>query len=85
MLSSAARYRTCHQGSQSRPCSYFRLDKTANIHVVIGKASFDAKKLYESFAALMNAINKAWSSKPEPKGLYIKRVVVNASMENSGN
>jgi len=25
----------------------FRLDKTANIHVVIGKASFDATKLYE--------------------------------------
>ena len=56
----------------------FRLDKTANIHVVIGKASFDAKKLYENFAALMNAINKARPA--GAKGLYIKRVVVNASM-----
>ncbi len=48
----------------------FRLDKTANIHVVIGKASFDAKKLYENFAALMDAINKARPA--GAKGLYIK-------------
>ncbi len=27
----------------------FRLDKTANIHVSIGKASFDEKKMYENF------------------------------------
>jgi large subunit ribosomal protein L1 len=56
----------------------FRLDKTANIHVVIGKASFDAKKLYENFAALMEAINKARPS--GAKGVYIKRIVVNATM-----
>ncbi len=56
----------------------FRLDKTANIHVVIGKASFDANKLYENFAALMDAINKARPS--GAKGLYIKRIVVNATM-----
>jgi len=56
----------------------FRLDKTANIHVIIGKASFNANQLYENFAALMNAINKARPS--GAKGLYIKRVVVNATM-----
>jgi large subunit ribosomal protein L1 len=56
----------------------FRLDKTANIHVVIGKASFDANKLYENFAALMDAINKARPA--GAKGLYIKRIVVNATM-----
>jgi len=56
----------------------FRLDKTANIHVVIGKASFDATKLYENFAALMEAINKARPS--GAKGAYIKRIVVNATM-----
>src|SRR5512136_3109089 len=56
----------------------FRLDKTANIHVVIGKASFDAQKLYENFAALMTAINKARPS--GAKGAYIKRIVVNATM-----
>src|SRR5512136_2929383 len=31
----------------------FRLDKTSNIHVSIGKASFDEQKLYENFTALM--------------------------------
>jgi large subunit ribosomal protein L1 len=56
----------------------FRLDKTANIHVVIGKASFDARKLYENFVALMEAINKARPS--GAKGAYIKRIVVNATM-----
>ena len=34
----------------------FRLDKTANIHVPIGKASFDETILFENFAALMDAI-----------------------------
>lgn len=56
----------------------FRLDKTANIHVVIGKASFDAQKLYENFAALMEAISKARPS--GAKGVYIRRIVVNATM-----
>ena len=56
----------------------FRLDKTANIHVVIGKASFDAQKLYENFAALMEAIGKARPS--GAKGAYIKRIVVNSTM-----
>ena len=56
----------------------FRLDKSSNIHVVIGKASFDAKKLYENFAALMSAIGKARPS--GAKGSYIKRIVVNATM-----
>jgi large subunit ribosomal protein L1 len=56
----------------------FRLDKSANIHVVIGKASFDANKLYENFAALMDAITKARPS--GAKGSFIKRIVVNATM-----
>jgi len=36
----------------------FRLDKTANIHVSIGKASFEPVQLFENFAALMEAIKK---------------------------
>src|SRR5271157_776401 len=56
----------------------FRLDKTANIHVIIGKASFNANQLHENFAALIDAINKARPS--GAKGLYIKRIVVNATM-----
>ncbi len=56
----------------------FRLDKTANIHVPIGKASFDAEKLYENFVALMEAIKKA---KPSgAKGSYVKKISVAATM-----
>lgn len=56
----------------------FRLDKTANLHVPIGKASFDADKLYENFKALMAAIRKA---KPSgAKGSYIRRITVASTM-----
>ncbi len=56
----------------------FRLDKTANIHVPIGKASFEAKQLFENFAALMEAIKKA---KPAgAKGVYIKKISLAATM-----
>lgn len=56
----------------------FRLDKTANIHVAIGKASFDAQKLFENFAALMEAIKKARPT--GAKGTYIKKISVAATM-----
>lgn len=56
----------------------FRLDKTGNIHVSIGKASFEAKKLHENFAALMSAIQKARPA--GAKGGYIKRITVTTTM-----
>jgi large subunit ribosomal protein L1 len=56
----------------------FRLDKTANIHTTIGKASFTAQQLLDNFAALMEAITKA---KPAAaKGQYIKKVVIAPTM-----
>ncbi len=56
----------------------FRVDKTANIHVPIGKASFEPEKLLENLAALMEAIMAA---KPSGiKGAYIKRVTVAPTM-----
>jgi large subunit ribosomal protein L1 len=56
----------------------FRLDKTANIHVSIGKSSFEAGKLYDNFAAQMNAVQKARPS--GAKGGYIKRITVTTTM-----
>jgi len=56
----------------------FRLDKTANIHVSIGKASFDEKKLYENFAVLMDAIKKARPA--AAKGNYIKHITMASTM-----
>ena len=56
----------------------FRLDKTANMHVAIGKVSFETGKLFENFAALMDAIRKA---KPAgAKGAYIRRITVSTTM-----
>jgi large subunit ribosomal protein L1 len=56
----------------------FRLDKTANIHVSIGKASFTAEKLYDNFTALMDALRKARPS--GAKGVYLKRITVATTM-----
>ena len=56
----------------------YRLDKTAIIHVAIGKKSFGVEKLTENFNALMDAIVKA---KPATaKGQYIKSVTLSATM-----
>ncbi len=56
----------------------YRLDKTAIIHVPIGKKSFGVDKLNENFNALMDAIVKA---KPAAaKGQYIKSVTMCATM-----
>jgi large subunit ribosomal protein L1 len=56
----------------------YRLDKTNNIHVSIGKASFSAEKLFENYVALMDAINK---SRPSgAKGNFVKRITIASSM-----
>jgi large subunit ribosomal protein L1 len=56
----------------------FRVDKTANLHIPIGKVSFDAKKLYDNMAALMEAVKKARPA--SMKGTYIKRVTLTSTM-----
>ena len=56
----------------------FRVDKTANLHVPIGKVSFEQKKLYENLATLMEAIKKARPA--AAKGTYIKRVTLTSTM-----
>jgi large subunit ribosomal protein L1 len=56
----------------------FRVDKTANIHAPIGKASFDPEKLMKNFAALMEAVVAA---KPAAiKGVYLRKVTVTSTM-----
>lgn len=56
----------------------FRLDKTANLHVAIGKVSFEAEKLMENFAALMEGIKKARPA--AAKGSYIRRITLASTM-----
>jgi len=56
----------------------YRVDKTAIIHVAIGKVSFDTEKLVENFKTLMEAVIKAKPS--AAKGTYLKSVVVTSTM-----
>ncbi|MCJ7678957.1 MAG: 50S ribosomal protein L1 [Anaerolineales bacterium] len=56
----------------------FRVDKTANLHVPIGKASFSADNLTENFTALMDAVKKA--RPPAAKGTYIRKITVTSTM-----
>jgi large subunit ribosomal protein L1 len=56
----------------------FRLDRTAIIHLPIGKTSFDRDKLLENLAAAVEAIVRA---KPSgAKGQYIKSAFVSTAM-----
>jgi large subunit ribosomal protein L1 len=56
----------------------FRVDKTANLHVPIGKVSFDEDKLYENMAALLEAVKKARPA--AAKGTYIRKVTLTTTM-----
>jgi large subunit ribosomal protein L1 len=56
----------------------FRVDKTANLHVPVGKASFSEENLYDNMAVLMDAIKKA--RPPSAKGTYIRRVTLTTTM-----
>ena len=56
----------------------YRTDKAGNVHVVIGKASFDAEKLQQNFQALMDTLIRV---KPAAaKGQNIRSVTVSATM-----
>jgi len=56
----------------------FRLDKTANVHIPIGKVSFSKEQLVENLTALMEAIQQVKPS--AAKGAYIRRLTLTATM-----
>ena len=56
----------------------YRTDRGANVHVPIGKRSFDERTLLENYAALLDEINRA---KPSvAKGRYIHRITLTSTM-----
>jgi len=56
----------------------YRTDRGANVHVTIGKKSFDERQLLENFTALMDEIMRA---KPAAaKGRYIKTATLTSTM-----
>src|SRR5256886_6581179 len=56
----------------------FKVDKQANLHLVIGKASFDIEKLVENYAAALDEVIRA---KPAAaRGRYLKKVTFATTM-----
>ena len=56
----------------------YRLDKAANVHARIGKASFPVEKLVENYMTLVDTLIKV---KPAAaKGQYIKNIAVTSTM-----
>jgi len=56
----------------------FRVDKTGNVHVPIGKASFSEVQLAENLQAFMDTILRA--KPPASKGVYIRSATVSSTM-----
>ncbi|MGN6606538.1 MAG: 50S ribosomal protein L1 [Jatrophihabitans sp.] len=56
----------------------FRVDKQANLHLIIGKTSFSPQQLVENYAA---ALDEVLRSKPSAaKGKYLKKVTFSTTM-----
>lgn len=56
----------------------FRNDRQGNVHVAIGKISFENHRLMRNAAAIVNAIQKVKPS--AAKGTYIKNLVISSTM-----
>ena len=56
----------------------FKVEKAGIVHVPVGKASFDAAKLYDNAAAIIESVIKA---KPSScKGRYLKSATISSTM-----
>jgi large subunit ribosomal protein L1 len=56
----------------------YRTDRGANVHVVIGKKSFDERALVENYAAVLDEIVRAKPS--AAKGRYIRQITLTSTM-----
>ncbi|SNZ11832.1 50S ribosomal protein L1 [Hydrogenobacter hydrogenophilus] len=56
----------------------FRVDKTGNVHIPIGKISFDREKLLQNAYAAIDAIVKA--KPPGAKGQYVRSITLSSTM-----
>jgi large subunit ribosomal protein L1 len=56
----------------------YRTDRGANIHVVIGKKSFEERALVENYAAVLDEIVRAKPS--AAKGRYIRQITLTSTM-----
>lgn len=56
----------------------YKVDKAGIVHTIVGKLSFDSKKLGENLSSLMESIVKAKPS--TAKGVYIKSITISSTM-----
>jgi large subunit ribosomal protein L1 len=56
----------------------FRVDRHANLHFIIGKASFDLDKLVDNYTSAMDEVMRLKPS--TSKGRYVKKIVVSTTM-----
>lgn len=56
----------------------FRVDRTGNIHVPVGKASFGEEQLLDNLNTLINVVKRARPA--AAKGIYIRRMVMANTM-----
>jgi large subunit ribosomal protein L1 len=56
----------------------FRVDRHANLHFIIGKASFSTEQLAENYAAALDEVLRLKPS--SSKGRYIKKITVSTTM-----
>ncbi len=56
----------------------FRVDRTSNIHVPIGKASFSEEQLQDNLDAMLDAIKRARPA--ATKGTYVRKIVMANTM-----
>ena len=56
----------------------FKIDKTSNLHVVVGKRSFNAEQLGENLRSVLDAIGRAKPS--SSKGRYIRSATIAGTM-----
>jgi large subunit ribosomal protein L1 len=56
----------------------YRADRTGNVHLLIGKRSFEQRQLLENYLAVLDELQKARPS--SAKGRYIKTLTVSTTM-----
>src|ERR1043165_9111472 len=56
----------------------FRVDKHSNLHLIIGKVSFDEAKLIDNYAAVLDEVLRIKPS--AAKGKYLRKVTVTTTM-----
>jgi large subunit ribosomal protein L1 len=56
----------------------YRTDRTAIVHLVIGKASFEERKLLENYAAVIEELVRA--KPPVAKGRYLRSITLTTTM-----